>query len=908
MSEPLNPKLPVTSLLRFRPRVRRAYHRLAFSAGLLGWALPSARAQSTEPAARAPEQPAPRLTKPPKLVTFVEAPYPEREKLEGRTAAVVLELAISSTGRVTDAQVLESAGSAFDEAALAAAREFAFEPAEVDGVAAPIRINYRYEFSLEPAPAPAAVNARFSGLVRLRGSGQPLSGVKVELDDGRHAVTDERGHFEIDDVASGPHMVTLSGAALTPVQTEQRFDAGAAVVVSYDVELPAASADGSGDDLEIVIWAPAPPRLVASTKVEATDAKRVAGTQGDVLKIVENMPGVARAAAGSGEVVVWGASPEDTRVYVDGVRVPLLYHFGGLRSTVHTDLVKNVELIPGGYGVAYGRGLGGLVSVETREPNAERARGSIGLDVLDAAAAVNGPVGGKFSAAAAVRRSHLAWLLERVSDENLGEFFPIPHYYDAQARVRYRASDDEWLELGGLLSSDSVSRTANAGDPSNAKRETKELYFDRLALAYHRRHADGAETALLPWLGRNHSRLSSRFGGAPSELEVRSSEYGLRASHRARTAPFLSVTAGLDLAVSDAAVRRVGSITTPAREGDARVFGQPPSDQSNVDDWRVLQLSGAPYVEADFALLGDALHVVPGLRLENFVSSVSRRTPPAGALPRVGAFLANTELEPRVALRYALSPRVSLKAAYGRYHQAALPEELSAIFGNPTLGASAATHWLGGGSFRLFERLNLETTVFYSRSRELVVRNASSAPLAAEALVNEGQGRSYGAQFLLRRESKSGFFGWVAYTLLRSERRDAGARDWRLFDFDQTHVLTALASYALAKGFDVGARFRCASGYPRTAVVGAYRYTRSGLYQPILGAHNGVRIPSFAQLDVRVSKRLKLAETELELYLDVQNVTNRENAEELAYNSDYSERRTIRGLPILPVLGAKWDF
>ena len=68
------------------------------------------------------------------------------------------------------------------------------------------------------------------------------------------------------------------------------------------------------------------------------------------------------------------------------------------------------------------------------------------------------------------------------------------------------------------------------------------------------------------------------------------------------------------------------------------------------------------------------------------------------------------------------------------------------------------------------------------------------------------------------------------------------------------------------------------------------------------------RIDASFSLDLRVAKRFKLGATELEAYLDVQNVTNRENPEELAYSPDYSEQRPIRGLPILPVLGARWEF
>jgi hypothetical protein len=143
---------------------------------------------------------------------------------------------------------------------------------------------------------------------------------------------------------------------------------------------------------------------------------------------------------------------------------------------------------------------------------------------------------------------------------------------------------------------------------------------------------------------------------------------------------------------------------------------------------------------------------------------------------------------------------------------------------------------------------------------------------------------------------------------LRSERKDAGSSDWRLFDFDQTHVLTALASYDLGHGFDVGARARYATGYPRTPVIGSYFDARTATYQPVLGAKNSIRIPAFVELDVRASKRFKLPHSSLEVYLDVQNVTNRENPEEIAYNADYTQRRYIDGLPLLPVLGAKWEF
>jgi TonB family protein len=889
---------------------------LGRSARLTAWLLAlttfghgsAAFAQQAAAPALGDEAKRPKLTKPPRLINFVEAPYPESEKAAGQQASVIVQIAISATGSVDNVSVVKSAGRAFDQAAVAAVQQFRFEPAEIDDKPAPIRIQYRYEFVLNPELPTTGI---LEGVVRVRGSGAPLAGVHIALDNGLSTDTDADGKFSFAELAPGSRKVTLSRTDLKPLQTQETVVAGEKLEASYDVDLAPAQAPASGDDaddLEIVIVLPTLTKQVVSVKVEADQARRVAGTQGDVLKIVENMPGVARAAAGSGQIVVWGASPEDTRVYVDDVRVPLLYHFGGLRSVVHTDLVQNVELVPGGYGATYGRGLGGLITVNTRDPDTKRLHGAVQADLLDASVSGSGKLAEGWTFAAAARRSHLDDTLAAVTDKDVGEFFPIPHYYDGQLKLRRNLSEKRYIEVGGLLSSDSVSRNVGSVDPAERKQETKDLEFQRIYARYVSTEHDGSETRITPWFGREQSSLVARFGGTPTELSSRSRQYGLRLSHAHRISELVTGSIGLDLEAASATSRRAGSVSTPPREGDARTFGQPPSSEVNSSTWKTISGSAAPYVEGDFGLLGGQLHVVPGMRLEPFFIAVDRRAPSEGGLPSTGAYTSDLALQPRVSVRYAPSERTSFKLAWGRYFQAPQAEDQSPTFGNPLLDVANASHYLISNQVTIAPKLSAETTAFYSRSNGLAVRNPSTAPLLGQTLIGEGEGRAFGAQFLLRRDLSSGFFGWIAYTLMRAERRDSPSANWRLFDFDQTHVLTALASYELGHGFDVGVRVRYATGYPRTPVVGAYFDSRRNLYEPVLGRRNSIRIPDFAQLDVRISKTFKIAGTKAEVYADVQNVTDRENAEELVYNQDYSERRNIRGLPILPVLGARWEL
>ena len=149
--------------------------------------------------------------------------------------------------------------------------------------------------------------------------------------------------------------------------------------------------------------------------------------------------------------------------------------------------------------------------------------------------------------------------------------------------------------------------------------------------------------------------------------------------------------------------------------------------------------------------------------------------------------------------------------------------------------------------------------------------------------------------------------GFVAYTISRSERSTDDGAGWRLLDFDQTHVATAALGYTRAR-WRVAARARYATGMPRTPVIGSYPDLQSGLSEPIFGAQNSTRLPAFFALDLRLERSVALGRAILTGYLELENVTDRANAEELAYNHDYSATQLIRGLPTLALAGLRLEL
>jgi hypothetical protein len=644
-----------------------------------------------------------------------------------------------------------------------------------------------------------------------------------------------------------------------------------------------------------------------STALSVGEASQIAGTQGDALKAVQALPGVVRPSFGYGPLVVWGAAPRETRIYVDGVDVPALYHGGGIRGTVSAGMVSNLELVPGAYGPAYGRGLGGIVRLTTRPLPESGFHGFAGADPLDASVMVSVAPTPEVRAAVAVRYGYLDAVLPALgAPKDLGDFVTLPRYDDAQVKVSWKLRDREQLGAVFLHSNDSFHRAVPSADPGGASSSVEAHSFERIYFPYV--HLPDARTRLsvTPFYGFDHDSTTLTFGGVPAHIDTRDVRYGLRAERTERFSDLFTLDAGADVEGVRTDVARSGSLTSPPREGDVTVFGEPLGTDVNADAWRTHIVGVAPYARAVFTL--GPVSVEPGLRLDGYLVEGDRATPKVGATPKIGFLRLDAVLEPRLAASVRVTRAIELTAAAGIYHAPPAPEDLSATFGTPALTLSTARHLAVGQRIELFETTHLELVEYYETLSRVPVRSRRDAPTLARALVQDGEGRSYGVQVILRQQGPGGLSGFVAYTLGRSERRYVGDADYRLFDYDRTHVLSVVGNQELG-AFTVGGRVQYATGLPRTPVTGAYYDVAGDRYEPLFGAQNSTRLPAFFELDLRVDRRFELGRgVKLHVYLEADNVTARKNAEEIVYDHAYTRHSYVTGLPPLALLGAKVDF
>lgn len=855
-----------------------------------------------EPPSTEPEtSPTAPVLVPPRLERFVEADRPEG--LEEAEGAVELELTIDPEGRVTDARVVGPLGNALDQAALDAAQRFQFQPATRDGEPIPARIRYRYVFeqrvetpSVLPSEAPST--GRLEGVVETAEDAAPIGGADVILTsepDGaveRQAVAGPDGRFVFEELPPGAYRLLVIANEFGEAEYVEDVVAGEATEVVYRIRaLPE-----TGGGFTATATVEAPPREVTRRTIEREELTRVAGTRGDALRTVELLPGVGRPPFGAGFLLVRGAAPGDSQVFFEGGPVPLLYHFGGLTSFINSRLLDKIDFYPGNFSVRYGRATGGVLEVTGRDPAFDGVHGVVDINVIDASLLIEAPITDNLSIAAAARRSYVDFFFENVVPDDLFDVATAPQYYDYQLFTTWRPTDQDRVRLIVFGSSDAfqvVFPNPGDADPDLAGNLNLDTSFHRGYVGWRRQLAPNLVQDLSVSFGVDTNRFDF---GDDLEFDGIFQQLYARAEWQWQVAEPLKLTAGLDIFYTPFVIRFTGP--APGQD-EGGVDGGSTQEQVRVDADGIAYRPAA-YVEADWRPV-DPLTIIGGVRLD-WARELSKWT-----------------VDPRVAARWSLDDQTVIKGGVGLFSQAPAFNESADVegLGNPDLEWIKALHVSTGFERTIIPGIEVGLEGFFKWLWDRPVTPPSNLA-TDEPFVSEGVGRIYGVELSGRWKPNTRddipFFGFLSYTLSRSERRDGPDQEWRLFDFDQTHIFTLSGVYQLPKGWEIGATFRLVTGNPYTPFEGSQTILNDATAIAFPGAINSRRNRLFHRLDFRVEKQWQwargggLSPFKLALYLDVQNVYNSMNPEGFADNFDYTDRVEIPGLPIIPSLGIRGEL
>lgn len=639
---------------------------------------------------------------------------------------------------------------------------------------------------------------------------------------------------------------------------------------------------------------------VAARTLSREEIATLPGSQGDPLRALQNLPGVARAPGGLGLLVLRGASPNQSQVFVGEHPVPRAFHVLSLASVVPADVIERIDFAPGNFDSRYGNATGGVVVIEPRRGRRDGVHGFGEVDLAAASALVEGPAGkrgGSFVVAA--QRAYLDGVLLAAQKVIGRQDLLLPRYWDYQAMI------DHPLPGGGSLSA----RVIGSGDRIRLRGtdfmtgKQAPVFdfrsdFHRVDLVVRRR--------LGPW--RFMVSPAFRYQVGRSDLPQQMAEQfrrdyvtSLRAEGVRALSRRLELVFGADLQVDAYAAQ-----TMLAGSDGAAVTQRSRGSETWVGAYTTARLRLGP------------LLLTPGVRAAGFAVGAAR------------AFA----VDPRLNARLDVAERWSLRAGVGAYSQprvyrygaegrlvpgaARLGDTnliVPSFFSNfepvitleplaDTLRVSRALQASATVAHELLTGLDLELTGFWREQDNGVPPQVDGTVLPGVTT------RNYGLELLLRRPLTRRLYGWLAYTAMRSQTlvqaRGPEAGERYPADFDQRHNLAVIASVKLRRGWQVGGRFRLVSGTPYTPLLGALQV--QGSFQPISGVYNSARFPPFHQLDLRVDRRWILRRVSVTAYLDVQNVYNHNNVEAYLYNYDYSSKAGGIGLPIFPSIGLRVDY
>src|SRR5437764_6528424 len=417
------------------------------------------------------------LTRLPQLLEAPPAVYPPERLVRGETADVACSVDIDERGAVTQVVVEQSVAPDFDAAAVEAIRRFRFSPAEIDGQPAAVRIRYVYHFVVEQerVEQPRGARGTVKGTVVEAGTRRPIAGAEAVDDTGAQAVADAQGRYSFE-TSPGPRRVTVSA----PGFDNRPID----VVVVEDGAVEARRVwlhRTAVGDLHATIPGEKPHDAPTRPTPTHHELVNVPGSLNDPIRAVQNLPGLARAPFLGGALLVRGSPPQDPGTYLDGHRIPQLYHFLGGPSVINEQLLDRIDFYPGGYGAVYGRNLTAAIDVGTRKGDAMGFHGQGSLDLIQAVAFVEGPIDPRTQVALAARRSHVDVFLPLFipNDPNRGVTSIVPIYWDYQARLDHKLAGGDRLSLLLFGSSDALTVVQKGG------RRTLPLSVDS-RLAFHR--------------------------------------------------------------------------------------------------------------------------------------------------------------------------------------------------------------------------------------------------------------------------------------------------------------------------------------------------------------------------------------------------------------------------------------
>ena len=714
------------------------------------------------------------------------------------------------------------------------------------------------------------------GTVIDKSSRQPLEFINVMIVGlNKGGVTNAEGKFSIGQVPPGIYRLQASAIGYKTVTTPEYILSTRDLHIQIEMEENQTELEGvtvTASPFRRDIESPVSLRIIGLQEIEKSP-----GANRDISRIVQSYPGVAFSPIGyRNDLIVRGGSPSENRFYLDGVEIPNINHFstqgasGGPVGILNADLIREVNFYTGAFPTDKGNALCSVLDFKLRDGDMERNSLKATLGASEVSLASNGHLGKKTSYLVSVRQSYLQFLFDM-----LGLPF-LPTFTDAQFKLKTRFDARNELTVLGLGGIDKMKLNTKADDEDNEYilSYLPKIQQETFTLGAVYRHYAGAHVqsvvASHSYLNNRNTKYQQNDESDPDHLmlRLRSTEQNtqLRLENSSSFRNW-KVTVGTSLDYSQY------SNTT---------FQKVYTDRAQTFDYHTYLgiMRWGLFGTINYTSIDERFTASLGLRADANNYSAAMKD-------------LSDQLSPRLSLSYQLTEHWSLSGNAGLYYQ--LPPYTALGFKNNN-GLYANKYALRymqvsqgsiGLNWRKGDTFEVSVEGFYKDYDKIPLSVADGIPLACkgndygvignELLTSTAQGRSYGAELLLKWLVAKKLNLASSFTLFKSEYRTDKESEYIASAWDNRFIFNLRGTYNLPRHWSVGMKVSCIGGAPYTpydadksSLVTAWNAQGKPYYD--YTRYNEERLPAFTQVDIRIDKTFYLKRCMLGFYIDLQNI------------------------------------
>lgn len=714
------------------------------------------------------------------------------------------------------------------------------------------------------------------GTVIDKSSRQPLEFINVMIVGlNKGGVTNAEGKFSIGQVPPGIYRLQASAIGYKTVTTPEYILSTRDLHIQIEMEENQTELEGvtvTASPFRRDIESPVSLRIIGLQEIEKSP-----GANRDISRIVQSYPGVAFSPIGyRNDLIVRGGSPSENRFYLDGVEIPNINHFstqgasGGPVGILNADLIREVNFYTGAFPTDKGNALSSVLDFKLRDGDMERNSLKATLGASEVSLASNGHLGKKTSYLVSVRQSYLQFLFDM-----LGLPF-LPTFTDAQFKLKTRFDARNELTVLGLGGIDKMKLNTKADDEDNEYilSYLPKIQQETFTLGAVYRHYAGAHVqsvvASHSYLNNRNTKYQQNDESDPDRLmlRLRSTEQNtqLRLENSSSFRNW-KVTVGTSLDYSQY------SNTT---------FQKVYTDRAQTFDYHTYLgiMRWGLFGTVNYTSIDERFTASLGLRADANNYSAAMKD-------------LSDQLSPRLSLSYQLTEHWSLSGNAGLYYQ--LPPYTALGFKNnnglyankyalrymQVSQGSVGLNWRKGDTFEV------SVEGFYKDYDKIPLSVADGIPLTCkgndygvignELLTSTAQGRSYGAELLLKWLVAKKLNLASSFTLFKSEYRTDKESEYIASAWDNRFIFNLRGTYNLPRHWSVGMKVSCIGGAPYTpynadksSLVTAWNAQGKPYYD--YTRYNEERLPAFTQVDIRIDKTFYLKRCMLGFYIDLQNI------------------------------------